>query len=209
MKTLKGRPKRATEDYRKDWNYFEDTDDIDYLEENAHLMKPPRRLCQQQSYQNQKLKRPQGGSVVLVSKEKLLEASLISLETMGRQRKTGVSGSGIDDTTLFSDGTNYDDNNISSSQGGQGQPNDQYLRGALWLGRNFSIIMEELAEGIENYRTKFLNEVTSAANDEDYKRSKHRLNLLANSAVNEALSLTNNSRVRCRDLLQVKYRMMN
>jgi hypothetical protein len=44
----------------------------------------------------------------------------------------------------------------------------------------------------------------AAANDIDHKRSSHRLNLLAGSCISEALALTNRSRMKARDILQVK-----
>jgi hypothetical protein len=45
--------------------------------------------------------------------------------------------------------------------------------------------------------------VSAAGSDLDLKRSRHRLNLLASSSISEALTLTNKSRVRARDILQV------
>ena len=62
-----------------DRDYFDETDDAP---SHDH---PPRggsqRLCEQISMGSRK----GGGSIVHVSKEKLLEASLLSLETLGRQ----------------------------------------------------------------------------------------------------------------------------
>lgn len=45
--------------------------------------------------------------------------------------------------------------------------------------------------------------MATAASDLDLKRSRHRLNLLALSSINEAFALTNQSRIRARDILQV------
>jgi hypothetical protein len=76
-KHLKGRPKKTLEGSE---NYFDDYDDDDSINE-PHTRG---RLCEQT------LSKKGGGSVVTVSKAKLLEASLLSLETLGRQRYTGA-----------------------------------------------------------------------------------------------------------------------
>lgn len=77
-KNLKGRPKKTLE---ASGNYFDDYDDNDSLNE-SHAIRS--RLCEQT------LSKKGGGSVVSVSKAKLLEASLLSLETLGRQRYSGA-----------------------------------------------------------------------------------------------------------------------
>ena len=38
-------------------------------------------------------------------------------------------------------------------------PSEAYLRGALWMGRNFGLIFEEVAESLDLFRTKFMTEV--------------------------------------------------
>ena len=38
-------------------------------------------------------------------------------------------------------------------------PSDLYLRGALWLGRNFTMVIEDLAEALDFFRSRFLSEV--------------------------------------------------
>lgn len=80
-KNLKGRPKKSLEgnDY-----FFEDFDDTESINE-SHARG---RLCEKN------LSKKGGGSVVTVSKEKLLEASLLSLETLGRQRYAGAPDNG-------------------------------------------------------------------------------------------------------------------
>jgi hypothetical protein len=77
-KQLKGRSKKTLE---ASDNYFDDYDDNDSINE-THTVRG--RLCEQT------LSKKGGGSVVTVSKAKLLEASLLSLETLGRQRYTGA-----------------------------------------------------------------------------------------------------------------------
>jgi hypothetical protein len=132
------------------------------------------------------LKKKGGGSVVTVSKEKLLEASLLSLETLGRRH-------------TLRDSFGQDSENETGSTA---HPSESYLRGALWLGRNVSTLIEELAEGLDYFRSKFMKEVAAAVSDLDLSRSRHRLNLLAGSSVNESLALANRCRVRARDIMQ-------
>ena len=57
------------------------------------------------------------------------------------------------------------------------------------------MVIEELAEGLDHYRTKHNAEVHSATSDPDLKRSQHRLSLLASACANEALTLTNRTRL--------------
>ena len=122
-----------------------------------------------------------------VSAEKLLEASLISLETIGRQRATEKA-------------TN---NKTLSSDYGEGPfPSESYLKGALWIGRNLTLVVEELADSLDIYRNKHLIEISGAVQDSDPRRSSHRLNLLAAAGITECLSLANTSRMRARNILQ-------
>jgi hypothetical protein len=96
-KQLKGRAKKAAEQggYA---GHFEEEDDID--DDNSSMKKKNVRLCEQVA------KKRGGGTVVTVSKEKLLEASLASVESLGRQRRSGAPlGSGAHDSDLFRSGT--------------------------------------------------------------------------------------------------------
>jgi hypothetical protein len=127
-----------------------------------------------------------------VSAEKLLEASLMSLETIGRQRASHKGHQQGNINERMSSNINNDDT----------FPSEKYLSGALWIGRNLTLIVEELADSLDNYRNKHLMEVAAASNDHDFKRSSHRLNLLAGAGITEALSLTNTTRTRARNILQ-------
>lgn len=127
-------------------------------------------------------------SVEDVSAEKLLEASLISLETLGRQRATKKKSENM---------------SLSASGFGEGPfPNESYLKGALWIGRNLTLVVEELADSLDIYRNKHLIEISAAAQDSDSRRASHRLNLLAGAGITECLSLANTSRMRARHILQ-------
>jgi hypothetical protein len=44
-------------------------------------------------------------------------------------------------------------------EGNNAHPSEGYLRGALWLGRNLAMVIEELAEGLDYFRSKYLTEV--------------------------------------------------
>ncbi len=128
-------------------------------------------------------------SVEDVSAEKLLEASLISLETIGRQRVTKKHTENL----ALGDGSGYGDGPF---------PSENYLKGALWIGRNLTLVVEELADSLDIYRNKHLIEIAGAVQDSDPRRSSHRLNLLAAAGITECLSLANTSRMRARNILQ-------
>ena len=81
-------------------------------------------------------------------------------------------------------------------------PSENYLKGALWIGRNLTLVVEELADSLDIYRNKHLIEIAGAVQDSDPRRSSHRLNLLAAAGITECLSLANTSRMRARNILQ-------
>jgi hypothetical protein len=127
-------------------------------------------------------------SVDEVSAEKLLEASLISLETIGRQRASQSQQQERDAIRGGSDDGSF--------------PTDGYLKGALWIGRNLTLVVEELADSLDIFRNRHLVEISAAAQDHDPRRASHRLNLLAGTGITEALALANTSRMRARNILQ-------
>lgn len=129
-------------------------------------------------------------SVDDVATEKLLEASLISLEAIGRQRATGITRA-----------------MHGASQAGP-HPNESYLFGAIWLGRNMMMVAEELADSLDLFRNRQLVEVAAAAQDSDVRRSAHRLNLLAAAGITEAVALANTSKSRSRQIFQVRPRVL-
>jgi hypothetical protein len=202
---LKGRPRGFLDGEDPslaniDREYFEEYDDT----ETAAALYPPRRLCEEVAL------RKSGGRVMDISKEKLLEASLMSLEAMARQKHTSRTGSGMGTGMLSGAGagmggvsrSHYDElrgGGISSSHyldgagatgtslgfgSGMGplvdvngtllteedaarvarHPTEAYLRGAVWLGRNMAMVIEELADLIDAYRSKFIVEVAGTYN---------------------------------------------
>jgi hypothetical protein len=158
--------------------------------------RPPheRRLCKMV----QRSKSSTAASVSLVSTEKLLEASLCSLESMGRH----MSVAGTQSIAMGADGSAWDPNSSAASHA-QAYPNDSYLRGAMWLGRNFTIVAEELAQEMDDFRTNFMGEVAVASQDTDMRRCCHRLTLLANSGITQAHTMAHKSRLKTREILEV------
>ena len=136
-------------------------------------------------------------NVNAVSTQKLLEASLQSLEDMGRQMT--VAG-----TQSIDMGDTFSESKLHHSSSTPSYPNESYLRGAMWLGRNFTIVTEELAEELDNFRSRFVTEVNNASEDLDSRRCCHRLTLLATSGITQAFSLVNKSRSKTREILQVR-----
>jgi hypothetical protein len=82
-------------------------------------------------------------------------------------------------------------------------PSEHYLQGAMWLGRNFVMISEEMSEALEFFRTKVLREISSVTEDRsDLMRCVNRLSLLAGSTVAEAVEITSRYKTRAREILR-------
>ena len=87
-KVLKGRAKRVT-----DMGYYDMFEEADDVQDDIHIHTSGERigrLCDQVP------RRKGGGSVITVSKEKLLEASLLSLQTLGRQHQAFDGSASLD-----------------------------------------------------------------------------------------------------------------
>ena len=81
-------------------------------------------------------------------------------------------------------------------------PSEVYLHGAIWLGRNYVMISEEMAESMEFFRNKVLREITSVSDDKyDLQRCVNRLCLLSGSIVTEAIEISNRYKLRAKDIL--------
>lgn len=122
--------------------------------------------------------------VEFAPREQLLHASLSTLESLGRHsvalehsyKHTGKAGA---------------------------YPSELYLQGALWIGRNFVMVAEEMTEAIDFLRSRILKEITAISEDRsDPQRSANRLSLLAGSTVTEAVEITNRYKHRSREILQ-------
>lgn len=198
-KLLSGRPKkRLEEDYSKR-EMFEAAD-IDYYDS----MTQSRRLCKQ--VQNNKHIHDE--EITKVSTEKLLEASMYSLQTMGK-RIVGRKGreDGVGESFYFDN--SEDELNPATEreedEGRRGYPSSSYLRGAIWLGRNMTLLSVELVEEIENQRIHFLQDLDDIARDPDFKRSCHRMRVVATTAMNQTCSFANKHRSTMREMLEVKH----
>lgn len=206
MKHLQGRPRSALElSSGRNGGRFEAEDQLD-THGDEFLAPHERRLCRLAS----RSKSFSAAPVNAVTTEKLLEASLNSLETMGRHMQVagtnsilmGADGE-VDISLAQTHGSTMQHSMAGTTATSQAYPNDSYLRGAMWLGRNFTILSEELAEEMSEFRTKFMAEVAVAGQDSDARRSAHRLTLLANSGITQAHSMTMRSNGKVREILQV------
>lgn len=89
------------------------------------------------------------------------------------------------------------------SSGSKIVPSLEYLKGAMWLGRNLVMKIEALVDKIENFRTTYLREVTLTANDGDSQRACQRLTLLAASRVGEIVAAADEEKLNIRRLVHV------
>lgn len=103
-------------------------------------------------------KNSHSGFPIKAAMEKLLNASLNSSDTTCRhcesfdmeRQSERRRRSGSEDRSHY----------ISSTER-TAHPSEPYLRGALWLGRNISMVIQQLAESLDTYWTKFLPQVLS------------------------------------------------
>ena len=132
-------------------NYANNNDYDNYTDDNV-------------DYSGSKVRMRRSYSASRLSEENFMEASDYSLETMEAHRMRERDRSRLRDRQSYSSTSTspYRDRHGK----GQGQvnesnnyPSEQYLRGALWLGRNLNMVIEELAEALDFFRSKFLSEV--------------------------------------------------
>lgn len=194
MKTLKGRPRGKLEQSALDEEKFEDID-FDYPA-LPHERRPCRMQVRNAQYGD--------GDVNRVSQEKLLEASLQSLDTVTRRLAQTTFGSTASRGGGGGGEEDFDGHDSGDVTRGP-YPSASYLRGALWLGRNLTLMTEEMAEAMERYRGTFLSEVADAGNDPDSRRACHRLTILAGAGVNQCCSFAGKAREATRELLQVRF----
>lgn len=191
-KKLIGRAKKFHELTRDEQHLFDNEDHAGERDDAAAANHHPlQRLCMQDKRDKVEINS--------LSAEKLLEASLESLEVLGRQQLTAngaVSGSSSSGRDVRSPSA------IRTMSMGQ-SPSAEYLAGSLWLGRNLVMHSEELYESIARMRLKYLKDVTSASKDTDTTRALHRLTLLAGCCMTETLTLTTDAVQKSRSILQV------
>jgi hypothetical protein len=232
-KSLTGRPKKKLEDElyphrrnggRSSLNMSDemfDAADLDYSHfPGEETSTQQRRLCKQM----EKSRLYQDAEVNKIGAEKLLEASLLSLETIGRQKSKNEILKNIskmhsshlhhrhseepDSEAESMDGKGAERENKLRNEGGDDSvyPNISYLRGALWLGRNMTLLSEELIEELESYRLKFLNEINEITKDNDFKRACSRYYVLSTAGINHTLIVANKTKEKTREILEVRKR---
>jgi hypothetical protein len=133
-----------------------------------------------------------------ISAKEFLGASLSSLEALGRRSQSQQQLYSSFDPDSRTGGN-------SSYQDYLGEPSAEYLRGAVWLGRNMLMVTEEMVEQMDLFRSRYLREVSSVSREEESgsSRNLHRLSLLAASGITEAMSSVYHSRAISRKMLQV------
>lgn len=178
----------------------------------SHSQPPPRRACSKghpigtkksQNSPETSSKHSSGryGSTLSkfdkISAKEFLGASLSSLEALGRKSQSQHLYSTFDHDSHNGGGN-------SSFQDYLGEPSAEYLRGAIWLGRNMLMVTEEMVEQMDLFRSRYLREVSSVSREEDSgsSRNVHRLSLLAASGITEAMSSVYHSRAISRKMLQ-------
>jgi hypothetical protein len=82
-------------------------------------------------------------------------------------------------------------------------PSPDYLRGAMWLGRNIVMEMDTLVSHIEAFRSQYLKEVAVTAKDSDTERACHRMSLLAASRVNDVVAFAAEEKEKIQRILHV------
>jgi hypothetical protein len=149
--------------------------------------------------------------------KELLGASLHSLEQLQRQRERG-RGEGQE--SLLEDSYGYG----SGFDGmDMGIPSAEYLKGAIWLGRNLHMVTEDLVEQLDFFRTKYLREVSALSRTATGSSTSngamtgtgmgdpgagagvgtsHRLSLLAASGITDAMTIAYAARTKSRQMLQ-------
>lgn len=216
-KLLSGKPRSSLDEVCLDEDVFESTDQMDnsnyydnntlddYDNNNMLYSFGDKRMCKVLRKSSELSK----ADVQSVSKNKLLEASLNSLESLSRKMHiTGGMTSTFGSSIFDNNGNNNDDNDFYQDSPNKRTlinskyPNEHYLKGALWFGRNLSMVVEDLADEMDKYRSKFISEVGLANSDSNPRRSAHRLNLLATAGVTESLALVNKTKNKTRSLLQ-------
>lgn len=131
-----------------------------------------------------------------IAAKELLGASLHSLEQLHRRNSKGGH-----------------DAPYSVLEDSYGTPSAEYLKGAIWLGRNLHMITEDLVEQLDSFRTKYLREVSvlSRGGGGDTNQgtvssstasTSHRLSLLAASGITETITIAYNARTKSRKMLQ-------
>jgi len=152
---------------------------------------------------------PKKSQIEKLAAKELLGASLHSLEVLHRQQNAS-SIIPQSSTVRSLDGNNYESLYTPHSiiQDSYGTPSAEYLRGAIWLGRNIHMITEDLVEQLDQYRTKYLREISILSRNPDNGQNSsgnsisHRLSLFAATSITDIMTIAYNSRTKSRKMLQ-------
>eukprot|EP01036_Dinobryon_divergens_P030096 gene30096-39292_t len=186
LKLLTGRAMKATDERAYTADDFDGDEELQQL-----LRQPPGRL-----------------DMTAVSQEKLLVASLNSLESLGQKLKN----TSMNSLNYSSAAWGSPEDDMGPRRGGKGTlsspqqaqfPGVSYLRGALWIARNWSVISEELASEMESFKSKQLDEISTARSDDNLRRCAQRLTLLAGAAVTEVVTIANKFKLRTDRIIEI------
>lgn len=177
---LTGRAKKKLEYQNDETEIFEDLDYMEFTSTPNHS----RRLCRRTHTTGDK-------NITEVSTQKLLQASLASLQSINHQ------------LTPMYDFEISDGQQKKEIDDGSEYPSKSYLRGALWIGRNMVLLAEEMVEQVEDFKLKFLNDIQDIGKDNDLKRLIKRLTLHATTGIHNICNVVSHAKSQIRDILQV------
>lgn len=198
-----GRPKKSSDTFTEDNESGSNFEDIDHLDLKS-LPPHHKRLCQLEAMKAAQHKTSSSPSrkanISTVSTEKLLESSLISLEKLGQHNANQAIIRGHEMSLIRQ--------SRSSQDGEQKNPSEAFLRGAVWLGRNCSALMDELADSLDNLKSSHLSDVLDAVRDPDMNRAVSRLHILTTSLLTEIYTTAIRFKLRCKDVVKDASRLI-
>eukprot|EP00981_Chlorochromonas_danica_P012341 scaffold4841_cov259-Ochromonas_danica.AAC.14 len=194
-KSLTGRPRGKLEDIHKDHFAVEDMD-------INEMSGASRRYCK-----TEELRRSMEGrnrETVSVSTAKLLEASLTSLDNLSLRQSQTMHRPEDDIQRIAREAS-------ETVEGAY--PSASYLRGALWIGRNLTLISEELGQALDQLRMRTLSDIQQVDQSfeqaqsqveliQELKRGIHRLKILSTGTATQACALAGKSKNMARKILQ-------
>lgn len=186
LKLLTGRAQKAIDDKMCDIDDFEDEEELQQL------------LHGQRQSQGRL-------DMTAVSQEKLLVASLNTVESLGQRLKnSSISNLNFNSTW----GSMEDDPGPRRGRKGaspqQSQfPGASYLRGAMWIARNWCLLSDEMTGELDIFKNKHLEEISTARSDDNLRRCIQRLMLLAGAAVTEMVTIANKFKLRTDRIAEV------
>jgi hypothetical protein len=105
------------------------------------------------------------------------------------------------DKLLDSSSNSIDISSFSSNQS-MNEPTEEFLKGAIFMGKKIDLLVGNLCSNIHSVCAKQLTEVVSATEDVDINRSLQRLSFLASSVNNESLSLSHHTHSKIKKVIE-------